>query len=224
MLEPATIAPATPDTCAALAALQPIRPLPVGAPPAQAPYRAQVKEVLSALKTFPPGTDGRRDGLTPLQIKHALSVGGSDLLLDSLLGVVNRALAGDIPQPLRSYWASALITPLLKPNGGIRPIAVGLTLRRLVSKIAVAAVLPAISEYLQPHQVGVGVRGGAEGLVHALNRLVAHQQDSPDLAVVSLDFQIAFSTVDHNRMLGEVALHCPSIWQYVATTYGCAAH
>jgi hypothetical protein len=105
-----------------------------------------------------------------------------------------------------------------------RPIAVGLTLRRLVSKIAVAAVLPAVSEYLQPHQVGVGVRGGAEGLVHALNRLVAHQQDSPDLVVVSLDFQNAFITVDRNRMLAEVALHCPSIWQYVATTYGCAAH
>eukprot|EP00884_Botryococcus_braunii_P011717 jgi/Botrbrau1/20546/Bobra.145_2s0095.1 len=34
----------------------------------------------------------------------------------------------------------------------------------------------------------------------------------------------AFNTVDRNRMLGEVALHCPSIWQYVATTYGCAAH
>jgi hypothetical protein len=224
MLDPATIAPATPDTCAALAALHPIRPLPVGAPPAQAPYRAQVEEVLAALKTFPPGTAGGRDGLTPLHIKHALSVGGSDVLLDSLLGVVNRALAGDIPQPLRSYWASAPITPLLKPNGGIRPIAVGLTLRRLVSKIAVAAVLPAVSEYLQPHQVGVGVRGGAEGLVHALNRLVAHQQDSPDLVVVSLDFQNAFNTVDRNRMLAEVALHCPSIWQYVATTYGCAAH
>jgi hypothetical protein len=80
MLEPATIAPATPDTCAALAALHPIRPLPLGAPPAQAPYRAQVEEVLAALKTFPPGTAGGRDGLTPLHIKHAFSVGGSDLL------------------------------------------------------------------------------------------------------------------------------------------------
>jgi hypothetical protein len=196
-----------------LAALHPIRPLPVGAPPAQAPYCAQVEEVLAAVKTFPPGTAGGRDGLTPLHIKHALSVGGSDLLLDSLLGVVNRALAGDIPPPLRSYWASAPIAPLLKPKEGIPPIAVGLTLRRLVSKIAVAAVLPAVSEYLEPHQVGVGVRGGAEGLVHALNRLVAHQQDSPDLVVVSLDFQKAFNTVDRNSMLGEVALHCPSIWR-----------
>ena len=48
---------------------------------------------------------------------------------------------------------------------------------------------------------GVGVRGGAEGMVHALNRLVADQQNNPDLVVVSLDFQNAFNTVDRNRLL-----------------------
>jgi hypothetical protein len=140
--------------------------------PARAgPFPCPSEGSLGCPQNLPTGTAGGRDGLAPLHIKHALSVGGSDLLLDSLLGVVNRALAGDIPQPLRSYWASAPITPRSKPNGGMRPIAVGLTLRRLVSKIAVAAVLPAVSEYLQPHP-----------------------------------------------------LHCPSIWQYVAMTYGCAAH
>jgi len=111
----------------------------------------------------------------------------------------------------------------MKPNGGIRPIAVGLTLRRLVSKVALAAVLPSVSEYLQPYQVGVGVRGGAEGMVHALNRLVADQQNNPDLVVVSLDFQNAFNTVDRNRLLEEVVNQCPSILQYVEMTYGCSA-
>lgn len=223
MLEPTSVAPATPATCAMLEALHPPRPLPNGVAVATAPHQARVEDVLAALKTFPPGTAGGRDGLTALHIKHALSVGGSDVLLENLLGVVNRALAGDMPPNLRPYWASAPITPLLKPNGGIRPIAVGLTLRRLVSKVALAAVLPVVSEYLQPHQVGVGVRGGAEGLVHALNRLVTDQQHSPDLVVVSLDFQNAFNTVDRNRMLEEVVRHCPSILQYVEMTYGCAA-
>jgi hypothetical protein len=91
---------------------------------------------------------------------------------------------------MRPIGTSAPITALLKPNRGIRPIVVGLTLRRLVSKVALAAVLPAVNEYLQPHQVGVGVCGGAKGLVHALNHLVADQLHSPDLVVVSLDFQI----------------------------------
>ena len=223
MLEPTTIAPATPATCAILEALHPPRPLPNGVPPAHAPFQARVEDVLAALKTFPPGTAGGRDGLTALHIRHALSVGGSDILLDNLLGVVNRALAGDMPPTLRPYWASAPITPLMKPNGGIRPIAVGLTLRRLVSKVALAAVLPSVSEYLQPYQVGVGVRGGAEGMVHALNRLVEDQQNNPDLVVVSLDFQNAFNTVDRNRLLEEVVNQCPSILQYVEMTYGCSA-
>ena len=129
MLEPTAIAPATPATCAILEALHPPRPLPNGVPPPHAPFQARVEDVLAALKTFPPGTAGGRDGLTALHIRHALSVGGSDILLDNLLGVVNRALAGDMPPTLRPYWASAPITPLMKPNGGIRPIAVGLTLR-----------------------------------------------------------------------------------------------
>jgi len=159
MLEPSTIAPATPATCAILEQLHPVRPLPHAVPMPHAPHQARAEDVIAALKTFPPGTAGGRDGLTALHIRHALSVGGSDVLIEDLLGVVNRALAGDLPRALRPFWASAPITPLLKPNGGIRPIAVGLTLRRLVSKVAVAAVLPAVSEYLEPHQVGVGVRG-----------------------------------------------------------------
>jgi hypothetical protein len=223
MLEPSTIAPATPATCAILEQLHPVRPLPPAVPMPHAPHQARAEDVIAALKTFPPGTAGGRDGLTALHIRHALSVGGSDVLIEDLLGVVNRALAGDLPPALRPFWARAPITPLLKPNGGIRPIAVGLTLRRLVSKVAVAAVLPAVSEYLEPHQVGVGVRGGAEGLVHAFNRLVAEQQHSPDLVVVSLDFQNAFNTVDRNRMLEEVIRHRPSISHYVEMSYGCAA-
>lgn len=51
----------------------------------------------------------------------------------------------------------------------------------------------------------MGVHGGAEGLVHALNPFVTDQQHSPDLVVndevqadniVSLDFQNAFNTLD----------------------------
>jgi hypothetical protein len=224
MLEPSKLAAPTLETCAALQRLHPSCPLPTAAPPPQEPFQARVENVLAALKTFPPGTAGGRDGLRALHIKHALSVGGSDLLLESLLSVVNRALAGDIPPALRSLWASAPITPLVKPNGGLRPIAVGLTLRRLVSKVALAAVLPTLCDYLQPLQVGVGVRGGAEGLVHALNRLVADPDRAPDLVVATLDFENAFNTIGRMRMLQEVAQHCPTISAYVNVTYGCAAN
>lgn len=63
-------------------------------------------------------------------------------------GVVNRALARNMPLNCKTYWANAPIKPLMKSNGVIGPIAVGLTLRRLVSKVALAAVhvLPAVNK------------------------------------------------------------------------------
>ncbi len=120
-----------------------------------------MEEVLAALETFPPGTAGGRDGLTALHIKNALSVGGSDLLLDNLLCVVNRALAGDMPASLRPYWASAPITPLLKTNQE------------------------------------------DDDKAQQAHRLV--------IVTLSLDFKKSFNSVDRNRMLEEVVLHCPSI-------------
>ncbi len=57
--------------------------------------------------------------------------------------------------------------PLGKRSGGLRPIACGLTLRRLAAKIAVRRGNPNSSQTLLPSQVGCAVRGGAEATVHA---------------------------------------------------------
>ena len=43
-------------------------------------------------------------------------------------------LQGDIPQSVKPFFLGATLIPLRKKDGGIRPIAVGQTLRRLVSK------------------------------------------------------------------------------------------
>ena len=56
---------------------------------------------------------------------------------------------------------------LQKKDGGIRPIAVGYTLRRLTAKCANSFVIKRRSEELQPTQIGVDVSGGAEAVVHA---------------------------------------------------------
>ena len=68
---------------------------------------------------------------------------------------------------------------------GIRPIAVGCTLRRLASK--------SIPEKLAPHQLGFGVGGGSEAAVHAGRVYLSHLQD--DKAMVKVDFQNAFNTI-----------------------------
>ena len=51
----------------------------------------------------------------------------------------------------RSYIMSAPLTPLRKPDGGVRPIAVGETLRRMVSSIAMSRVKAHAKHLLTPY-------------------------------------------------------------------------
>ena len=55
---------------------------------------------------------------------------------------------------------------LTKENGGIRPIAVGNSPRRLTSKAVCGNIREALSAKLFPHQMGFGVKRGAEILAH----------------------------------------------------------
>ena len=55
-------------------------------------------------------------------------------------------------------FPGAPLTALIKPGGGVRPITVGETLRRLVSKVCYLAVCSALPDVFLPFgQVGVGV-------------------------------------------------------------------
>nr|GFA68846.1 hypothetical protein [Tanacetum cinerariifolium] len=110
---------------------------------------------------------------SPLGV-DALSV-NKDLMLNSICnfpkgtscGVVNMFLSGKCPSQLREYIASAPLTPLVKPGGGIRPIIVGTVWRRLVSKAASSSIGNFMNTYLQEFQFGVSVPGGCEAVLHS---------------------------------------------------------
>ena len=53
---------------------------------------------------------------------------------------------------------SGKLVPLLKKDGGIRPVVVGEVFRRLLSKLCVANVHLSSLQYLQPLQLGVGLK------------------------------------------------------------------
>ncbi|GJY78674.1 hypothetical protein Tco_0484475 [Tanacetum coccineum] len=90
--------------------------------------------VLDSIKSFPRGTSCGRDGLRAQHLMDCLSgavVAISDELVSSITQVVNLFLEGKCPMILGEYIASAPLTPLVKPGGGIRPIVVGTIWRRL---------------------------------------------------------------------------------------------
>ncbi|GKA93507.1 hypothetical protein Tco_0815493 [Tanacetum coccineum] len=114
-------------------------------------------------------------------------------------------------QMLGEYIASAPLTPLVKPGGGIRPIDVGTVWRRLVSKVSAIMIGHSLDGYLDGLQFGVGVFGGSEAILHSVNRLIESCGDDVGLSMLLVDFKNAFNLVDREVMLREVRLRCPAI-------------
>ena len=94
--------------------------------------------VLKALKAFPKGSS---PGGFQLRAQHLLdAVSGftapvSQDCLHQLTCLVNFLLFGKAPRLMAPWLCGAPITALHKKNGGVRPIAVCETIRRLVSRV-----------------------------------------------------------------------------------------
>ncbi|XP_056683636.1 uncharacterized protein [Spinacia oleracea] len=182
--------------------------------------------VLEQIKGFPRGTSCGRDGLRAQHLLDCLggaAVAVSDELVDAITQVVNLFLAGKCPAELGGYIASAPLTPLIKPGGGIRPIAVGTIWRRLVSKVGAALIGPRLGNYFGGLQFGVGVPAGGEAILHAVNRLVEARGADVGLSMLLVDFRNAFNLVDRSALLREVRLHCPALSRWVEFCYSSPA-
>ncbi|GJU82448.1 hypothetical protein Tco_1284813, partial [Tanacetum coccineum] len=121
--------------------------------------------VLDKIKSFPQGTSYGRDRLRAQHLMDCLSeaaVAISDELVSSITQVVNLFLERNCPTVLDGYIAIAPLTPLVKPGGGIRPIAISTIWRRLVSKVSATMIGHSLDGYLDGLQLGVGVPGGGE--------------------------------------------------------------
>ena len=108
---------------------------------------------------------------------------------------------------------------MTKKDEGVRPIAVGYTLRRLAAKCANNHVIEERSRVMKPKQVGVGVAGGAAATIHAMRRhinlLPAGQ------AIVKFDFFNAFNIIRRDLLLDTMAKNMPELYRFTLATYFC---
>jgi hypothetical protein len=144
----------------------------------QPPLQVKTATVVSQIRSFKVGSSGGKDGLLPQHLQDLLSVRVSNLadaFQAAITGLVNIALAGKLPAPIAPYITSAPVIPLYKKNGGIRPIAIGETFRRLVSKIAMASIKHKAEQFFSPTQLAFS-RNGAESIIHATNLFLQNAQ------------------------------------------------
>ena len=194
------------------------RPFP---PTTSAPMFITSDDLRRAIHSFSPGSAGGQDGLRPQHLVDMTDARVSGTLRDSLVTFTNLVLAGGVPLWARSCFFGATLHAFNKKGGGIRPIAVGLTLRRLVAKVACARATESCSAVLMPRQLGVGVKGGAEALAHAARRYLASME--PACILVKLDFTNAFNTIRRDAVLEAVARHVPDLLPFASSAYGSAS-
>ena len=201
------------DAHAALQALHPAAdPVEPGTRPAGDLLDIARSSVLRAALSFPPGSGAGPSGFRPMFLRELLQCGPStvqDNLLDSLTKLVNLLANGHAPLSLAPHFAGARLMGLGKPAGGVRPIAVGETLRRLVGKCILAVQGPVLATLLAPRQVGVGVPSACELIVHSVREW--HEQNTGEQALVFLDFRNAFNSLKRSRFLPEVRSRAPAL-------------
>ena len=106
-----------------------------------------------AVLYFPKGSAGGPDGLLPQHLKDLISNSarfGGKKLLAAVTAFTNLMLSGNTPEQVRPLFFGATLTALNKKDGGVRPIAVGCTLRRMVANVASRTVLERMGSLLAP--------------------------------------------------------------------------
>jgi len=179
------------------------------------------KNIIFQLQTFSKGTACGRSGW---RVAHFLELCQFQHFMDGFLPLVNSLLAGTVPPSIAHLLVSGNLVPLKKKDGNVRPIVVGEVLRRLVSKLCASKAYEVSAEYLQPLQVGVGVSGGVETLLHAFNRIIRSDLVVPEKTTLALiDFSNAFNEVNRHSMLKMVRDKLPSLFPWVYFCYSIAA-
>ena len=162
-----TLAELNEETLSALRAKHPPQPPGSCFPLAPAvntslPLLAEV-EIVQAIRSFPSNSAGGPDGLHPqhlVDLTSASAERGGRELLTALSSFIVHILEGNTPPSIQPIFFGANLIALNKKDGGIRPIAVGQTLRRLVAKCASGLMMRSSEISLAPRQFGYGTSLG----------------------------------------------------------------
>ena len=186
-----------------------------------APLEIQEPGIAAAVKTFPAGSAGGLDGLRPQHLKDMIGAQTGTTgqrLLTLLTEFTNLCLSGRVPMTVRPVFCGAKLCALSKKDGGIRPIAVGCTLRRLVAKAACSAVRDRVAESLAPLQLGFGVKQGAEAAAHAARCYISNL--GPGEAFLKIDFTNAFNAVSRDEIFRSAEEDVPELLPFINVCYG----
>ncbi len=192
------------------------------APNAQMPPPSAVtkEQVAAAVTSFPSGSAAGPDGLRPAHLKALIGQGSfaaGEKLLETLTKFVNMVLRGEIPDFVTPIFFGASLCALAKKDGGVRPIAVGNTFRRLATKVGLKPLSAGLGQHLRPVQLGFGTSGGCEAAVHATHTYLSQTQSKGVL--LKIDMRNAFNSIRRDVFLRVARERIPTLYPLLWQAY-----
>ena len=151
-----------------------------------------------------------------LDLTSASAERGGVVLLSALASFTSRVANGNTPDCIQLYFFCSSLIPLLKKDGGVRPIAIDQTLRRVVAK-CIGGVIQSVGGDLAPLQLGCGVPRGCDVAALASRHFLPHLPS--DHVLVKLDFKNAFNSLSRACMIRAVQQFSRDILSFVYSAY-----
>ena len=183
--------------------------------------------VFGQIEAFPNFSTAGPSKVYPGHLLHAVNCAASDQskqAITSITKLVNLASRGQLPVSVAPVFCSASLTVLKKLKGGVRPIAVGEVLRRLVAKCIAKQTQTESAELFSSKQLGVGVKGGAESMIHATKITFEKLQRSQDAGILLIDFKNAFNSIKRSQILIAAVTLMPSLASFAIYCYSQHSH
>ena len=209
-LHPVASAPADTNTAECLRALHP--PSTSACPPHLVNYVPDSPFVLDrqvfdeVVKALPRGRAPGRSGWRYEDVSYLCKPGS--VSADAVFKYCSAVAAGQVrSEEAGRQWGTASLIALKKSNHGIRPIAMGEVLRKLVSRVMLRQLGSAACDAVGEFQFGVARPGGLEAVVIALRILL---EDDPANVILSVDVSNAYNTFDRFKAM-DLMLENPAL-------------
>ncbi|XP_065319160.1 uncharacterized protein LOC135927139 [Gordionus sp. m RMFG-2023] len=176
-------------------------------------------EVRKAILSFHRDSAHGLGGIRPIFLQDITSplICSQTSIFSKITNFCNKILKGDVPTFVSPILFGARLIALQKPNNDLRPIAIGSTFRRLVAKTISSRIKHEASNILSPFQLGVGIPGGCEAVVH-LTRIHLETQPTNE-SLVKIDFNNAYNTLSRNSFLSSSSILFPGYTKFFYSCY-----
>jgi hypothetical protein len=215
LLDPTPLAPATEDTINTLYSKHPIGPKNPFQRSSPRPCQTiTIDTISSAIKSIGKEKAPGLSGWTRTLLDIVTTAPNAPMLqaLRLLSDMIRQGTA-----PGSELLCASRLIGLQKPNGGVRPIAIGdLIYRTALKAILITAYRP---NMLLPNQLGVNSPGGVEPALFLLQDAIEGPNKLGIQHIASLDLQNAFNTVDRRSIATAVAKYAPTLYKTAAWAY-----